>query len=79
MFFGVGEPLLHFASPPPFGDIEPGSDEAARTALEFSFFHWTLHPWAIYGIAGLGLAYATFRKRAATGSAPSSSRSSANG
>ncbi|MFG2734518.1 BCCT family transporter [Streptomyces carpaticus] len=62
MFFGVGEPLLHFASPPPFGDIEPGSDEAARTALEFSFFHWTLHPWAIYGITGLGLAYATFRK-----------------
>ncbi|MFD7509649.1 BCCT family transporter [Streptomyces sp. NPDC059853] len=62
MFFGVGEPLLHFASPPPFGDIEPGSDGAARTALEFSFFHWTLHPWAIYGIAGLGLAYATFRK-----------------
>ncbi|MCU4746408.1 MULTISPECIES: BCCT family transporter [unclassified Streptomyces] len=62
MFFGVGEPLLHFADPPPFGDIEPGSPEAARAALEYSFFHWTLHPWAIYGVAALGLAYATFRK-----------------
>lgn len=30
--------------------------------MEYSFFHWTLTPWAIYGIAGLALAYATFRK-----------------
>ncbi|WP_436232754.1 BCCT family transporter [Actinacidiphila alni] len=34
----------------------------ARTALECSFFHWTLHPWAIRGIAGPALAYAGFRK-----------------
>ncbi|WP_031509852.1 BCCT family transporter [Streptomyces megasporus] len=62
MFYGVGEPLTYYADPPPFGDIESGSGAAERTALEYSFFHWTLHPWAIYGVAGLGLAYATFRK-----------------
>ncbi|SFC40162.1 BCCT family transporter [Streptomyces aidingensis] len=62
MFFGVGEPLLHYASPPPFTGAAPQSDSAARVALEFSFFHWTLHPWAIYAVTGLGLAYATFRK-----------------
>ncbi|WP_103528158.1 MULTISPECIES: BCCT family transporter [Streptomyces] len=62
MFFGVGEPLMHFADPPPFTDAEPESGAAAGHALEYSFFHWTLHPWAIYAVAGLGLAYATFRK-----------------
>jgi choline/carnitine/betaine transport len=62
MFFGVGEPLMHYADPPPFGDVAPDTGPAARQALEYSFFHWTLHPWAIYAVAGLGLAYATFRK-----------------
>ncbi|NJP67932.1 BCCT family transporter [Streptomyces spiramenti] len=62
MFFGVGEPLMHYADPPPLTGAEPQSGDAARHALEYSFFHWTLHPWAIYAVAGLGLAYATFRK-----------------
>ncbi|MDT0449071.1 BCCT family transporter [Streptomyces hesseae] len=62
MFYGVGEPLQHFVSPPPGSGVTAGSPAAARTALEYSFFHWTLHPWAIYGTAGLALAYAGFRK-----------------
>ncbi|MEU3752320.1 BCCT family transporter [Streptomyces olivoreticuli] len=62
MFYGVGEPLLHFVSPPPGSGVTANSPAAARTALEYSFFHWTLHPWAIYGMAGLALAYAGFRK-----------------
>ncbi|GHF26251.1 choline transporter [Streptomyces mashuensis] len=62
MFYGVGEPLQHFAAPPPGTGVPANSPAAARTALEYSFFHWTLHPWAIYGMAGLALAYAGFRK-----------------
>lgn len=62
MFYGVGEPLQHYASPPPGSGIDAQSEAAARTALEYSFFHWTLTPWAIYGMAGLALAYAVFRK-----------------
>ncbi|MFE1551030.1 BCCT family transporter [Streptomyces sp. NPDC058718] len=62
MFYGVGEPLQHFLSPPPASGIPAGTGAAARTAMEYSFFHWTLTPWAIYGIAGLALAYAGFRK-----------------
>ncbi|MEU5217667.1 BCCT family transporter [Streptomyces sp. NPDC020807] len=62
MFYGVGEPLQHFLSPPPASGAQAGTGEAARTAMEYSFFHWTLTPWAIYGIAGLALAYAGFRK-----------------
>ncbi|GIG66263.1 BCCT family transporter [Phytomonospora endophytica] len=63
MFYGVAEPLTHYASPPPATGVAPLSDDSARTAMEYTFFHWLLHPWAIYAVAGLALAYATFRKR----------------
>ncbi|MBA2950476.1 BCCT family transporter [Streptomyces himalayensis] len=62
MFYGVGEPLQHYVSPPPGSGVEPQTPGAALTAMEYSFFHWTLTPWAIYGVAGLALAYAVFRK-----------------
>ncbi|WP_370416908.1 BCCT family transporter [Streptomyces fradiae] len=62
MFYGVGEPLQHFLDPPPGSGVQPQSGGAALLAMEYSFFHWTLTPWAIYGIAGLALAYAGFRK-----------------
>ncbi|MEV6547152.1 BCCT family transporter [Streptomyces sp. NPDC051597] len=62
MFYGVGEPLTHYLTPPPASGAAPRTGDAARTALEYSFFHWTLTPWAIYGMAGLALAYAGFRK-----------------
>ncbi|WP_282693472.1 BCCT family transporter [Streptomyces sp. CC208A] len=62
MFYGVGEPLQHFLDPPPASGVPAGSGAAAQTAMEYSFFHWTLTPWAIYGIAGLALAYAGYRK-----------------
>ncbi|URN17568.1 MULTISPECIES: BCCT family transporter [Streptomyces] len=62
VFYGVGEPLTHYLSPPPATGVRAGSAAAARTAMEYSFFHWTLTPWAIYGIVGLALAYAGFRK-----------------
>ena len=58
MFFGVAEPVMHFASPP-VG--EGGTVEAAREAMRITFFHWGLHAWAIYIVVGLSLAYFSFR------------------
>ncbi len=59
LFWGVAQPLLHYGTPP-FGEAEPGTPEAARLGLQFSFFHWTLHPWAIYAVVGLAVAYFSF-------------------
>ncbi|MEQ9151369.1 MAG: choline BCCT transporter BetT [Parvibaculaceae bacterium] len=59
MFYGVAEPVLHFATPP-VG--EGGTVEAARNAMQLSFFHWGLHAWAIYAVMGLALAYFSFRR-----------------
>ncbi|MBW0102358.1 BCCT family transporter [Pseudonocardia sp. KRD291] len=62
MFFGVNEPLSFFASDTPPGAAAPGSTEALQVAMATSLFHWTLHPWAIYAVVGLAIAYSTFRK-----------------
>ncbi|MFF3640934.1 BCCT family transporter [Streptomyces sp. NPDC002564] len=61
MFYGVSEPLAHFTSPPPGTDP---ADAAAgmETAMATTLFHWTLHPWAIYAVVGLAIAYSTFRR-----------------
>lgn len=58
MFFGVAEPLLHYLAPP-IG--EPETIEAAKAAMNITFFHWGIHAWAIYGVVGLILAYFSFR------------------
>src|SRR3546814_5996802 len=50
LFFGVAEPVLHYASPP------AGAGEtvdAAKQAMQIAFFHWGFHIWAIYGLTGL--------------------------
>ena len=61
MFFGVSEPLSHFVTPPP-GTGAPGNPEAVQTAMATTLFHWTLHPWAIYAVVGLAIAYGVYRK-----------------
>ena len=58
LFFGVAEPVLHFASPPL---SEPQTIAAAKEAMQIAYFHWGFHIWAIYGVVGLSLAYFSFR------------------
>ena len=58
MFFGVGEPVMHFLTPPQ-GD--PGTIAAAKEAIGITFFHWGFHAWAIYAIVALILAFFGYR------------------
>jgi choline/glycine/proline betaine transport protein len=62
VFFGIAEPIQHFANPP-FADADDagGTRDAAVTAMRYTFFHWGLHPWAIYSAIALPLAYFHFR------------------
>lgn len=60
LFWGVSEPLVHFLLPPPF--INAASPDAAAFAMRYTFFHWGIHPWAIYSIVGLAIAYFSFRR-----------------
>ncbi|MFF7814093.1 BCCT family transporter [Streptomyces sp. NPDC007945] len=61
MFYGVSEPLAHYGTPPP-GTSPADSAERMETAMATTLFHWTLHPWAIYAVVGLAIAYSTFRR-----------------
>ena len=58
LFFGVSEPLTHFAQPP---SGTGGTAEAAGRAMEITFFHWGLQAWSVYIVVGLSLAYFSFR------------------
>ena len=61
MFYGVSEPVSHLASPPP-GTGAAGNQEAVQHAMATTLFHWTLHPWALYAVVGLAIAYGVYRK-----------------
>ena len=61
MFWGVAEPLTHFNTPP-LGEGEPGSPESAEMAMQYAFFHWGFHPWAMYAVIGLSIGYFAYRK-----------------
>ncbi|QHJ71848.1 glycine betaine uptake BCCT transporter [Planococcus halotolerans] len=60
VFWGAAEPLSHFAIDP--ATAEPGTAEAFRESMRFTFFHWGIHAWAIYAVVALPLAYFQFRK-----------------
>jgi len=58
MYFGVAEPMSHYTE-----KAFSGLDQVQRSknAQLYTFFHWGIHAWAVYGIVGLSLAYFTFR------------------
>jgi len=77
MFYGVSEPMSHFASSlggvtvgedglrtdwAPLGAAAGDTDAAARLGMAATIFHWGLHPWAIYAVVALALALFSFNK-----------------
>lgn len=58
MFFGVAEPVMHFLAPP---TADPNSIAAVKEAMKTTFFHWGVHPWAIYAAVALVLGYFAYR------------------
>ncbi|WP_226838377.1 BCCT family transporter [Brevibacterium aurantiacum] len=60
VFSAVGEPLFFYMSPPP-NTVDGSTAEAMGTSIGTTLFHWTLYPWAMYAIVGLGVAYGSFR------------------
>jgi choline/glycine/proline betaine transport protein len=60
VFYGVSEPLSHYASPRP--GVDGTQAQLAQAALTQTFLHWGLHAWGIYVVVGLALAYAIHRR-----------------
>lgn len=75
MFFGVSEPMSHFGSSmggitlgeggvrtdwAPLGAAVGDADGSRKLAMAATIFHWGLHPWAIYAIVALALAFFSY-------------------
>ncbi|MDB2387120.1 BCCT family transporter [Shewanella sp.] len=63
MFWGVAEPAAYYTGW--YGtplDVTPNTPEAAKLALGATMYHWGLHPWAIYGVVALSLAFFAYNK-----------------
>lgn len=64
IYWGVAEPMYHIQDNPFLhrDGIEPGSVEAAVSAVRVTNFHWGLHGWGLYVLVGLSLAYFSYRR-----------------
>lgn len=62
MFYGVGEPLIFATEDPNPSWSDDTDSEQGLMAMAQTFVHWGLHPWAIYAVIGLALAYAIHRR-----------------
>ncbi|GGB83403.1 BCCT family transporter [Dyadobacter sediminis] len=60
MYFGVAEPMSHYATDAFDANLYVNK---AKNAQLYTFFHWGIHAWSVYGLVGLSLAYFTFRYR----------------
>lgn len=77
MFYGVSEPLGHYASSlggtslgedgmrsdwAPLGAAAGNQQAAMNLGMAATIFHWGLHPWAIYAVVALSLAIFSYNK-----------------
>ncbi|HEX2827850.1 MAG TPA: BCCT family transporter [Burkholderiales bacterium] len=60
VFWGAAEPISHLVTPPE--GLTPNAPEAARAAMRYTFFHWGLHPWAIYALMGLAIGWFQYNR-----------------
>ncbi|MEY9214238.1 BCCT family transporter [Thermobifida halotolerans] len=61
MFWGVAEPISHFANPPQ-NNVEPQSVPAANQAMGYTLYHFGLHTWTIFCLPALCFAYFVYRR-----------------
>ncbi|GGB59273.1 BCCT family transporter [Shewanella inventionis] len=63
MFWGVAEPLAYYTGwyETPL-NVAANTPEAVELALGATMFHWGLHPWSIYGVVALSMAFFAFNK-----------------
>jgi len=59
LFWSVAEPIYHFSQPPQ--DVGGGA-ATAQLAMKTTFLHWGLHPWAVYALVGMALAFFSFNR-----------------
>ena len=63
MFWSVAEPVAYYTAW--YGtplNVPAGTPQAMSAAMGATLYHWGLHPWAIYAVVALSLAFFAFNK-----------------
>ncbi|WP_372714233.1 BCCT family transporter [Ilyobacter sp.] len=58
MFWSIGEPLYHYNSVLPMFE----GKATLASALGITFYHWGFHPWGIYALISLALAFFAYNR-----------------
>jgi BCCT family betaine/carnitine transporter len=64
MFWSVAEPAAYYTGW--FGtplNVLKSTEEAAQLAMGSTLFHWGLHPWSLYALVGLSVAFFCFNRQ----------------
>lgn len=61
VYWGTAEPIMHFGGNP-FVAARASGEQAAATAVTITVFHWGMHGWALYCVAGLAIALSAYRR-----------------
>ncbi|UTV30135.1 BCCT family transporter [Photobacterium atrarenae] len=63
MFWSVAEPVAYYTGwyETPL-NVAPNTPEAAKLAMGATMYHWGFHPWAIYAVVALSLAFFAYNK-----------------
>ena len=62
LLWGGSETLFHITHPITQAGLE-NPTLALQQALAFSYLHWTLHPWALYTVSTLAVAFYVFKQK----------------
>ena len=62
MFWSVAEPIFHYMAPSPMFDVPAETAQSAQVALGLTYYHWGIHPWGIYALVGLSLAFFAYNR-----------------
>jgi choline/carnitine/betaine transport len=62
VFFGTGEPMIHYLNPPAFSSVGPSTIDSAIYSMKYSFFHWGFNAWAVYVLVGVALGHCVYNQ-----------------
>ena len=63
LFWGLGEPIYHYATPPEASGIIPFTREAAVFGITQTAFHWTIFQYAPYTLGGVAIAMTAYNSQ----------------
>lgn len=64
LFWGMGEPMYHFMTPPVAANVVPGTRDAAIFAVSQAMWQWSIPQYCLYTICAVAFALTAYNMRA---------------